>query len=190
MKHISLIILTVMCLVGLAFTSVYAQPSVEAPGTATASVVVVVNPNIAVQTITPVVDAGTVMMGDFTADLAFQIDANVQTVSLFMEASPLYKGDDPNNDEVAPIPINTRVPVAVTPTYGHRTGAAPDVLAWEGEGSSIGDYPTTATETAAFESSQNGHYSQVVGYTITYSQPDAEKPQGQYSGKVRLTVLL
>ena len=38
----------------------------------------------------------------------------------------------------------------------------------------------------AFESSQNGHFSQEVAVTCTWNQDDPEKPQGEYSGWVVL----
>ncbi len=182
-------LIPVVCLLflGLAFVPAYA----DTQGSATASVVVTINPNVAVGVETPIVDAGTVQTGDFYAMLRFRIDANVEAVKMFLEGSSLYKGDDPLNTEVAPIVIKLSAPVQISPTYGNRKGALPNQAEWTGgPGANIGAYPTQKTETVEFESSQNGHYSQAVGYKITYNQPDAEKPMGQYSGKVKLTVLL
>lgn len=185
MKRYLLLALCV-ALLGLAYVPAYA----ETQGSATASVIVTINPNVAVGVLSPIVDAGTVQMGPFVADLRFRIDANTEAVKMFLEGSSLYKGDDPLNTEVAPIAILISKPVAITPQFGNRMGALPNEAAWVGAGTLIGAYPTIATETVEFESSQNGHYSQDVGYRVTYTQPDPEKPQGQYSGKVRLTVLL
>ena len=41
-------------------------------GSATASVIVTINPNVAVGVITPIVDAGTVQTGAFAANLGLQ----------------------------------------------------------------------------------------------------------------------
>ena len=185
MKRLFMLVLCLMFL-GLAAVPAYADTS----GSATASVIVTINPNMAVGVVTPIVDAGTVQTGAFAANLVFRVDANTEAVKMFLEASSLYKGDDPLNTEVAPIPLKTSVPVLISPQYGNRMGALPNEAAWNGAGALIGAYPTTSTETVQFESSQNGHYSQNVGYKITYTQPDPEKPQGQYSGKVKLTILL
>jgi len=169
-----------------AFVPAYAETS----GSALASVLVTVNPNIAVKTNTAIVDAGTVQTGDFAATLSFRIDANVEAVKMFVEGSSLYKGDDPVNVTVDPIAIKLSKPVGITPQFGHRMGGLADEANWDGAGALIGAYPTTKTETVQFESSQNGHYSQDVLFKITYNQPDPEKPMGQYSGKIRLNVLI
>jgi hypothetical protein len=46
------------------------------------------------------------------------------------------------------------------------------------------------TETKAYESSQNNHFSQNVNVVVTWNQDDPEKPMGEYSGCVRLTALV
>ena len=74
-----------------------------------------------------------------------------------------------------------------TSTYGA-------VLTWNGIGAPIpgnpAPYPTAKTETAAWESSVNADFSQNVTTTLYYKGPALELPQGDYSGKVRLTVFV
>lgn len=178
--------LTILTVILMAGSLAYADQS----GSATAAVFATVNPNVAVGVLTPIVDAGTVQMGDFSATIAFRIDANMQFVALFCSASPLYKGDDPTEPEVPEIPLNISEGVVIAPTDANPVNAGSNVAAYTGPGENIGDYPTEATETIVFESSQNNHFSQDVYLTVTWNQDDPEKPMGQYSGKVKLTVLL
>lgn len=157
---------------------------------AVASVFVTVDPNVAIFSATPIVDLGSIQTGSFPAVLTWRVDANQEAVSFFLEASALYKGDDPTNEEVAPIPLNMAFPATIKPALGNEINSGDNKAAWIGTGVPIGDYPTSLTETVRYESSQNGHFSQEVMTTIWYTQPDAEKPTGQYSGKIRMTVLL
>ena len=186
MKRI-LILVVGLLLVGLSF----APANADLGGSAVASVLVTVSPNIAITPLSPIVDAGTVQSGDFTATLVFAIGANMESIKMFVEGSSLYKGDNPLDNTVSPIGINVTKPVGITIQFGNRMNGLPNQAAWTSVvGAPIGAYPTLSTETVQYESSQNGHFSQNVSLVLTYSQPDPEKPQGQYSGKVRLNVLL
>lgn len=159
-------------------------------GNATAAVYVTVDPNVAVVPETPIVEAGSVQTGDFTATICFRVDANMQMIYIFCEVSPLYKGDDPTEPDVPAIPINLSAGCEVQPTDGNPINAGSPILTYVGAGAPIMDYPTELTETVCFESSQNNHFSQSVYVTPTWNQDDPEKPTGQYSGKVRMTVLV
>jgi hypothetical protein len=170
----------------LAFTPVYADLS----GSAVASVYVNVNPNIAVTPAAPIVDAGTVQTGEVSATIPFTIGANLETVSMFVEASNLYKGDDPLSTAVAPIPLNTNKAAELTAQFGNEINAGDNKAIWGAAGTKIGNYDTKVTETVTYESSQNGHFSQNVTVKIYYTQSDPEKTVGQYSGKVRLTAFI
>jgi hypothetical protein len=182
----------VLLVVGLVLLGMVAAPAyADTQGAATAAVVVNVNPNVSLSAKTPLVNAGTIQTGDFFAQVTWTIGANLEQVAFFLEASDLYKGDDPVNVQVAPIALNTNKPAEFAPQFGSEINAGDNKALWvTGAGASIGAYPTKKTETATFESSQNGHYSQDVTTKIFYNQPDPEKTVGQYSGKVRLTALL
>jgi hypothetical protein len=157
---------------------------------ATTRVFVTVDPNVAVRATAAVWDLGSVQTGDFSASVTWRVDANSQTVNMQLEASGLFKGDDPTNGDVPPIPVALSEPAEVQPANGNETNAGDNLLAWDGGTGEVNGYPTNLTEVGAFESSQNGHFSQQVTTTVSYSQDDPEKPQGQYSGVMRLYVLL
>lgn len=174
----------------LLFVSMIVQAPADTKNAAVASVYVQVVPNVSVATVTPLLDLGTVQTGFFSAVLTWKVDANMESVKFFLEASNLYKGDDPLNSTVAPIPVAVNQPAKINAQFGNEINSGDNMALWGAAGDPIGAYPTVATETVTYESSQNGHFSQNVITTIAYFQPDPEQPTGQYSGKVRLTVLL
>ena len=94
---------TIICvgllLVGAAFA--------DSTGVATGHVYVNVVSNIAVSVITSNVDLGSIQTGLFPGEITFRIDANQEAVAFSVAATQLYKGDDPTNPTVAPIPLAT-----------------------------------------------------------------------------------
>lgn len=175
-----------LLLIGLAYGPASADPSSKA----VASVFVNVHPTIAITPKTPVVNAGTIQTGDFSATIIYTIGANLEKVSMFLEASDLFKGDDPLGKDVNPIKLNTGRPAEITAQFGRRTQGLPNAATWNAAGNPIGAYPTSKTETVTYESSQKGHFSQDVACRIWYTQPDPQKAMGQYGGKVRLTTFI
>ncbi len=185
MKKFALVLAAAAMVAGFASAS-YAETS----GSASASVFVTVNPNIGIVVNSAIVDAGTVQTGDFSADISFRVDANSQFINAFASASALYKGDNPSGTDVAPIELNLSKGIAIVPTQGSEVNAGDNIAAFSVTGEPIGLYPTMKTETITLESSQNNHFSQDVNMKVYWTQADPEKPQGQYSGKVALYVLL
>ena len=186
MKGLLFAVLGIAVFAGLLFVPAYADTSSSAVG----EVQVIVNPNVAVSIPEnpPEVNHQT---GDVSVTLTFVVDANQQEVCLFAEASDLWKGDDPTNpDGVAPIPVDTDVPVVIQPLHANPIHSGTNKAAFIGAGTPIGEFPTLLTDTICFESSQNNRFSQPVDVTITWNQDDAEKPTGEYSGMVRLTALV
>lgn len=162
--------------------------SADETNSAVATVVATVNPNVSVGTITSVVNPPTgIQTGDFCADIIFRVDANTQMVQLCVDASGLWKGDDPLGTEVLPIPVNLSAGAVITPTNANPIDGGTNVAQFNGSPTTIGNYPASASECITFESSQNNHFSQDVTVRVCYTQDDPEKPTGQYSGKVRLT---
>lgn len=157
---------------------------------ATAGVFIDVNPNIGVLPIQANVDAGTVQTGDFKATVVFRIDANTQKVRFYATATDLYKGDDPVNVVVPPIQLNTAAGVQFAIEFGNPVQGGTGNAKYTGPGERIGSYPSLQTEAIVFESSQNGHCSQNAFVTVGWTQPDPEKPMGEYSGKVKLTAMI
>jgi hypothetical protein len=159
-------------------------------GQATAHVRVLVNPNVAISAVNPTIDAGTVQTGNFTASIDFKVDANKQEVSFQVDASPLFKGNDPTSTIVAPIPVNLTAGVSIQPANGNATGGHSNSAAFTGKGAAVQGFPTSATEVVQYSSSQNNHFSQNVNVKVTWAQGDPELPTGEYSGVVQITALL
>jgi hypothetical protein len=175
-----------LIVLGSSDTTLQADPA----SNATTKVFVTVDPNVAIQADQAVWEVGSVQTGGFSALVTWRVDANSQFVNVQLEASDLFKGDDPTNDDVAPIPLSVSTPAFVKPANGNETNSGDNLLGWEGGPGEVSGYPTQKTEVGTFESSQNGHFSQLVTTTVRYNQNDPEKPQGQYSGVVRMYVLL
>ncbi|MCY2924646.1 MAG: hypothetical protein NT031_04280, partial [Planctomycetota bacterium] len=92
----------VVCAV-LAVAGVFCLTAVaDRTSSAVGKVLVVVDPNVKVAI---AADPSPVnwQTGDVSVNLTFQVDANQQFVTLYVEASDLFKGDDPTGTSVAPI---------------------------------------------------------------------------------------
>lgn len=168
---------------------VVTSASADLEGNATAHVWVDVEANVAVGVLSSQVDIGGVQMGDFDALINFRVDANMEDVYLQPFASNLYKGDDPENDDVAPILVNVSEGIEIMPTSANPTNGSSNIatLVQPGE---INGFPAFEFSPINFESSQNGHFSQDVTIKVTWTQDDPEKPQGEYSGYVALYCML
>jgi hypothetical protein len=134
-------------------------------------------------------DAGVIRTGTFSITCNYQVRANMRDVQFFVEQSPLFKAGDPTSKAVAPIPIDTSKGVTVQPARGNAKGGHGNMLTFVGNGAAIQGFQTLKTEVVTFSSSQATTFSQEVGVTCWWSQPDSQKPPGEYSGVVRLTAL-
>jgi hypothetical protein len=167
------------------------EPGPAAPqSSAVAGVQVTVLPNIAVNSLSPFVALTAIQKGAFSASFLWNVQANTEKVFFMLEASNLFKGDDASS--AYKIDLDT---TKTADLIAANANASPqshgNILAWAGVGTPIPGnpipYPTAKTEIAAWESSQNTDFSQNVTTTIYYKGPALELPQGDYSGKVRLT---
>lgn len=156
---------------------------------ATAGVFVDVNANVGLVPVAPNVDAGAIQVGGFSTTVTFRVDANTEKVKFNAAASDLFKGDDPRNQTVAPIPLDTAAGVKFAIDKGNPVQGGDGVMPYAGSGT-IGNYPSRTTGDIVFESSDNGHMSQNVYVKVAWIQPDPEKPMGEYSGKVKLTAMI
>lgn len=148
------------------------------------------NPTIAIATKTPVVNAGVIPTGNFFVTIEFTIGANLEKVSMYLEASDLYKNGNPMDpDKAGPISLNTGRPAEIITQFGRQYAGSSGPL-WSGTGNPISGFPTKKTQTVTYESGQKGQFSQDVTCKIWYNRPIAEKSAGQYSGKVRLTAMI
>ena len=182
---------TIIALAVLSILAFGVGANADLQNSAVANVRVLVSPNVSIAPVSPNIDAGSVQTGPFTASIDFTVDANKQEVSFFAEASDLFKGDDPTNTTVAPLPVNLSTGVLVTPANGNATHGHGNTMAFIGStGGVVNGFPTHMTETVQFSSSQNNHFSQNVNVKVAYTQPDPEQPTGEYSGVVRLTAIV
>jgi hypothetical protein len=152
-------------------------------GHATAHVFVDVNPNIAVSVLTPNVDLGTIQMGTFPGIFIFRVDANVEMVALWVEATYLYKGNDPFDPLVDPIILAREVGATIEPTNANPVEGNSNIVPFL-ETVDYNGFTAWLSDQMEFESSQPGYFSQDVTLTVAWDQPDPEKPQGEYSGWV------
>ena len=157
---------------------------------ATAHVWVDVVANIAVRANTSQVDLGDVQTGIFSGSIEFRVDANNEDVDLACYASDLWKGDDPTNDDVAPIPLFLPAGCLIDPINANPTGGGSPVASFDGSQEDVNGFPAYGTNSINFESSQNGHFSQEVYVSVAWNQDDPEKPQGEYSGVVKLVGMI
>lgn len=181
----SIIIATLVLSLGFA-TLAMADPD----DSAQAHVYLNIDPNIAVEALTANVSGGTLQTGIREIPILFRIDANTEAVALSALVTQLYKGDDPNNTEVAPVAVDLTEGVDVAADNAHAINGQDDNLPYSGNTSSVqnekGTFAGYLTSEVTFESSQNGHFSQNVLLTPSWTNEDNEKPQGEYSGYVVL----
>jgi hypothetical protein len=156
---------------------------------ATAHVYVDVVANIAVMAMAPTFDLGSIQTGEFSGTIPFRVDANTEKVRIGAAASNLYKGDEPDTVWVDPILLFRPdglggieiLPHNANPVMGGGNFAPFD------QPVIIDGFQGFNTGTITFESAQNNHFSQQVDLVVTWTQPDPEKPMGEYSGKVKMT---
>ena len=180
------LLLGLLCVFSLVFTqTAFADLSSDA----TAHVYVDVVANVAVSVITANVGIGDIQTGEVQADITFRVDANMEDVNLYPVVTALYKGDDPSNTDVDPIPVDLAKNPVISPTNANPT-AGVDNIADNPVAVLVGDFAGFQWDPINFESSQNGHFSQDVEVSAFWIQSDDEKPQGEYSGYVQLFCLL
>jgi hypothetical protein len=156
---------------------------------ATATVSVNVVSNVAVGVVTTVVNLGNVQTGPFSGAIIFQVDANVQAVTLSVAVSNLYKDDASTSPYF--IPIYVLPGVGVVPAIGNQLPAGSgNRLDYLTAPILVGPFAGLSTVTGTFGSGQNNHFSQQVTVTPSWIQPDSELPTGEYSGLVVLTAVI
>jgi hypothetical protein len=176
-RFVTLTVVGLMLITGTAFA--------DTTGVAWGHVYVNVVSNIAVSVITGNVNLGSVQMGQFPGEVTFRVDANAEAVNLSAAATQLYKGDDPTNPTVAPIPLYTTAGALIEPTDASPFNGGSDIAQFTSPFNYNG-FLGMQSDYIPFESSQPGYFSQNVFVTVSWNQDDPEKPQGQYSGWVCL----
>ncbi|MBA3016511.1 MAG: hypothetical protein KKD63_04795 [Proteobacteria bacterium] len=153
---------------------------------ATATTSYEVDTQIAVQALTPTVFLTATGGGEISGTVEFGVEANVSTVRLFLENTPLYYERD-DNGEVPPIPLNRGAGVII-----ETQDAVPrsHIANYEKDGELVSDLPSLQTETVTFTSQQGYIFSQRLQVTISWTQNEQILPAGTYTGKMRLTCLV
>jgi hypothetical protein len=156
-------------------------------GKAEAVTLVTPSPSVTVLTKTATVNAGAIQAGDFSTTIEFTVAANVSKITMFLEASDLYRGGDPTDPrKIGPIALNTSRPAEIIVPTGTRIAGPPNNVSWLGVGNAIANFPGKKTETVTYEFTAKGDTPQNVSCKIWYSQGNVLKTSGQYSGQVRL----
>jgi hypothetical protein len=174
-RFITLVAVALFALAGMAMA--------DTQGHAVAHVYVNVNPNISVGVLTPNVDLATIQTGQIHGYLTFRCDANVEQAAFCAGVTMLYKGDDPTDPQVAPIPVDRAAGVVIAPTDANPLQGGVNVAPYA-EPYNLDGFEGWMTEYIVFESSQPGYFSQDIYVNPTWVQADPEKPQGEYSGFV------
>jgi len=159
---------------------------------AMAQVSITVVPNITAGVVSAAMQPD-VKVGPFSAEITFHVEANEEAVSLGVASTHLYKGDDLTLTEVAPLAVNTNAGVTILPKNANPLGGGQTHVSY-GNAITIstprGEMHGFKSNSIAFESAQNGRFSQDVKVTTGWLQSDPEKPQGEYSGYVVLYTAL
>lgn len=170
---------------GVGLLALICAAAAEDIGHATAHAHVVVNPNLAVVALTPNVDLGTVQVGTFPGVIVFRVDANVETISLWCVGTYLYQGNDPRGPQIEPIGLFRDGGARFEPTSANPIQGGSNVAPFL-ETVDFNGFTGWISDRIAFESSQPGYFSQDVILTLSWDQPDPEKPRGEYAGWVIL----
>lgn len=176
------ILLTLVLSTGVTFA--------DTENSAQANVSVQVVENVSVGVITPLVNMGSVQTGEFSGQITFRVDANLQIVCLQVCVSNLYKDDVPDSEWQIPVAIDAGVVVVNEDLVREQPSGADNVMEYAG-GAPVGPYAEgMCTAPTPFSAGQNGHFSQDVVVEVTWDQVDPELPQGEYSGLVVFTAMV
>jgi hypothetical protein len=183
---------TLGCL-GLVTAALSSSAFADRANEAMAHVYVDVDPNVSVMALTGNLGMGSVQTGQFGGNVVFRVDANEEAVLLGVATTHLYKGDDPTNTDVKPLPVDSSVGALIEPGNANPKRGASAMAQYTSEVSVETPYGTMQglrTNDIEFESSQNGHFSQDVSVSVGWMQPDPEQTKGEYSGYVVLYTAL
>ncbi len=160
-------------------------------GSAVSAVHAKVVANIAVTPAMPIVDAGSVQSGALTGNIVFLVHANTEAVKMWVTATDLFKGDDPVEPTVPPIPLKTSAGATISPTGANVLGGGSNVarLPYQSN-ASIGSFPAYESEPITFESKDNGTFSHDVTVTVIWELTNNEQPQGDYGARVMLSAMV
>ena len=157
-------------------------------GRTTFDVHVVVHADISIGGGSPpsgIVDMGRMQTGPVCAWVRWWVEANTEAVRFYVAASDLWKGSDPYDASVAPIPLHRPGGVEFDVEFGAPIRGQGPIRPFRAQ-IQVSGFPAWQTDYLTIESSQEGHFSQYVTTSMCWNQDDPEKPQGEYGGVVAL----
>ncbi|HUU91596.1 MAG TPA: hypothetical protein VM238_10330 [Phycisphaerae bacterium] len=160
-------------------------------GSAVAAVHATVTANISVTPSVPIVDAGSLQIGDLVGRIPFLVHANTEAVKMWVTATDLYKGDVPSEPTVDPIPLNTSAGATIDPAGATVFGGGSNVaLLPASPDTMIGEFPAYQSQPIVFESMDNGTFSHDVLVIVIWTLTNNEQPMGDYGGRVMLSAMV
>jgi len=138
--------------------------------------------NIAAQA-TGEVTLESLQTGPVCGNVPFRIDANTQYIMLAVEASHLFKADDPNSDYA--ILLQNDCPAEASIVGGNPVPTCLPFVTGLTNIAGMG-YAGYGTSFAQMESGQAGHFSNDLLVRATWCNLDDELPRGDYSGYVKI----
>jgi hypothetical protein len=173
--------------------------ALEDDGSAGASAIVNVSVNVnPLISVTPgpelaggtTIQYGSVGQGNFAILVPFSVNANSQELILQVNASNLYKADDPTTSNYIPVNLSAGAIVSSPTGQASPIKFGSTQLPYTGT-STVGGFPTVMTSAVEYQSSQAGVFSQEIDVTVTWNTTanpilGSELPTGEYSGVVQL----
>jgi hypothetical protein len=183
---------TLVALLALVLVGSFAVAArADLEGSAVASVHLRVTANISVSPQAPIVDAGSLQIGELTVNVPFMVDANTEAVQMWVDATNLYKGDIPTDPTVPFIPLQIAPGVTITPDRASVLGGGSNVAVLPSSpNATIGAFPAFETSRITFESAENGNFSHPVVVTLQWTLSNNQQPVGDYAGRVQLNAMV
>ena len=150
---------------------------------------------VAVKEKTSIVNAGIIRTSEFSVTVVFTVEGDYEKVSMYLEASDLYKdGDAMDPNKASPIALSMSKPAEIVaqpgPGSDTKKKAGLQKAIWHRAGNPISGFNSKRTEIVIYESARRGRSSQDISCKIWFTQPGAVTAAGQYSGKVKLTATI
>jgi hypothetical protein len=166
----------------------------DSSNSAAAHVICNVVPNVAINPNTPQVVVSAIQSDEFDVEVEFQVQANTQVLELSVQASSLFKHDDPNSPYFIPLMSGSET-VDVTIQSGSPLGGLNNKLSFVGPAASPIEvagrsYPASTTDTKQYGSGQGEFWNQWTKVTVGYDQAVETLPTGEYSGGIQLTAVV
>lgn len=179
-----------LCAAAMAALLVSGKSDAAQTADATEHVYVTVAPIVSVSVLGSDVHIPDITVGEFTADVGFRVDANVESLSLGVATTALYKAGDPTSLAVPPLKVDQTIGATITAEHANPLRGASNVAQYGATAINYNGFAAFRTNDIPFESSQNGRFSQDVNVHVGWQQTNPEQPQGEYSGYVVLYAAL